>query len=41
MLFAIDHILVDKEFKVVNSKVHREMKISDHYPMSCTIQIKD
>lgn len=41
MLFAIDHILVDEEFKVVNSKVHREMKISDHYPISCTIQIKD
>lgn len=40
MLFAIDHILVDKEFKVVSSKVHREMKISDHYPMSCTIQLK-
>ncbi len=41
MLFAIDHILVDEDFEVVNSKVHREMKISDHYPLSCTIQIKD
>lgn len=41
MLFAIDHILVDEEFEVINSKVHREMKVSDHYPMSCTIQIKD
>ena len=40
MLFAIDHILVDKEFEVVSSKVHREMKVSDHYPMSCTIQLK-
>ena len=41
MLFAIDHILVDKEFEVVSSKVHREMKVSDHYPMSCTIRIRD
>ena len=41
MLFAIDHILVDEDFEVVNSKVHREMKISDHYPLSCTIQIED
>ncbi len=41
MLFIIDHILVDKEFKVVNSKVYHEMKISDHYPLSCTILIKD
>lgn len=40
MLFAIDHILVDKEFEVVNSKVHREMKISDHYPISCVLQMK-
>lgn len=41
MLFAIDHILVDEGFEVVSSKVHREMKVSDHYPLSCTIQIKD
>ena len=40
MLFAIDHILVDEEFEVISSKVHREMKLSDHYPMSCTIQLK-
>ena len=41
MLFAIDHILVDEEFEVISSKVHREMKISDHYPLSCTIQITE
>ncbi len=39
MLFAIDHILVDGDFGVVDSKVHREMDVSDHYPMSCTIEI--
>ncbi len=40
MLFAIDHILVDKKFEVINSKVHRDMKLSDHYPISCELQIK-
>ena len=41
MLFAIDHILVDQGFEIIKSKVHREMKVSDHYPLSCTIQIKE
>ena len=41
MLFAIDHILVDQGFGIIKSKVHREMKVSDHYPLSCTIQIKE
>lgn len=40
MLFAIDHILVDKRFNVVESDIHKEIKISDHYPISCTLQIR-
>jgi endonuclease/exonuclease/phosphatase family metal-dependent hydrolase len=40
MLFAIDHILVDKNLDIIDSKVHHEMKISDHYPVSCVLQIK-
>ena len=39
MLFAIDHILVDEKFIVIDSEVHKEMKISDHYPLSCEICI--
>ena len=39
MLFAIDHILVDKNFHIINSNVHKEMKVSDHYPLSCEIEI--
>lgn len=38
MLFTIDHILVDKNFEVVECKVHKEIKISDHYPISCIIR---
>lgn len=39
MLFAIDHILVSKKFNVVDSKVHKNMKVSDHYPLSCEISM--
>jgi endonuclease/exonuclease/phosphatase family metal-dependent hydrolase len=37
MLFAIDHILVDEKINVIDSDVHRNIKISDHYPLSCEI----
>jgi endonuclease/exonuclease/phosphatase family metal-dependent hydrolase len=40
MLFPIDHILASKEFEITDCTVHREMKESDHYPMSCVLQIK-
>ena len=40
MMVAIDHILVDKKFEVIDCEVHKEIKISDHYPLSCTIKIK-
>lgn len=39
MFFAIDHILVDEKFVVVDSDVHKEMKVSDHYPLSCVIEM--
>ncbi len=40
MLFPIDHILTSKKFNIIDCTIHREMKISDHYPMSCELQIK-
>lgn len=40
MLFPIDHILTSKEFDITDCTVHREMKISDHYPVSCMLRIK-
>lgn len=41
MLFTIDHILVDKKFIVIDSEIHKEMNVSDHYPLSCTIEHND
>ena len=40
MFFPIDHILTSKEFNITDCTIHREMKISDHYPVSCVLQIK-
>ncbi len=39
MLFPIDHILTSKEFNIIDCKIHREMKVSDHYPISCSVQL--
>ena len=41
MLFAIDHILVDKKFIIINSDIHKDMKISDHYPLSCKLKFEN
>ena len=40
MLVPIDHILVDKKFNISKCTIHKEMKISDHYPISCKLQIR-
>lgn len=37
--FRIDHIFHSKHFRVLNVKVLRDMKYSDHYPVMATFQL--
>ena len=39
MFFRIDHILVGKGYRVLNSKIDRFIDASDHYPFWCELEI--
>ena len=39
MFFTIDHILIDKNIQITDCTIHKEIKASDHYPISCKIQL--
>ena len=37
--FRIDHLLHSKHFRALHSRVRKDVKISDHYPVEATFQI--
>jgi len=39
--FRIDHLLHSSSINAYNCRVDRSIKLSDHYPMSCVVKLKD
>ena len=37
--FRIDHLLHSKHFRALHSRVRKDVKLSDHYPVEATFQI--